>query len=151
MRIHGTTAQCPVETVSELEAPGLLAVPEPYDVSCRSSPGSRVHRDSHVEVAWALHSVSEQWIGQHLDARADFDLVKRYSTRAGAGRLVTTVARRYGPGPVETACSRSLDLDVVSVSTLASRSPTRVPLGDAARQDGGTRPDDAARHLERAR
>ena len=26
----------------------------------------------------------------------------------------------YGPGPVETACSRSLDLDVVSVAKIAS-------------------------------
>ena len=30
------------------------------------------------------------------------------------------LVRRYGPGPVETACSRSLDLDVVSVSKVAS-------------------------------
>jgi len=28
--------------------------------------------------------------------------------------------RRYGPGPVETACTRSLDLDVVSVAKIAS-------------------------------
>jgi len=33
-------------------------------------------------------------------------------------RLVGLV-RRYGPGPVETACARSLDLDVVSVSKIA--------------------------------
>ncbi len=33
-------------------------------------------------------------------------------------RLVGLV-RRYGPGPVETACTRSLDLDVVSVSKIA--------------------------------
>ena len=30
------------------------------------------------------------------------------------------LVRRYGPGPTETACSRSLDLDVVSVSKIAS-------------------------------
>jgi hypothetical protein len=30
------------------------------------------------------------------------------------------LVRRYGPGPVETACSRSLDLDVVSVTKIAS-------------------------------
>jgi len=30
------------------------------------------------------------------------------------------LVRRYGPGPVETACTRSLDLDVVSVSKIAS-------------------------------
>src|SRR5881409_739343 len=30
------------------------------------------------------------------------------------------LVRRYGPGPVEAACSRSLDLDVVSVSKIAA-------------------------------
>jgi len=30
------------------------------------------------------------------------------------------LVRRYGPGPVETACTRSLDLDVVSVAKIAS-------------------------------
>lgn len=30
------------------------------------------------------------------------------------------LVRRYGPGPVEEACSRSLDLDVVSVTKIAS-------------------------------
>lgn len=30
------------------------------------------------------------------------------------------LVRRYGPGPVEAACSRSLDLDVVSVTKIAS-------------------------------
>ena len=36
-----------------------------------------------------------------------------------AYRLLGLV-RRYGPGPVETACTRSLDLDVVSVAKIAS-------------------------------
>lgn len=185
MRIHGTTAARPAEMFNELEAPCLLAVPGPYDVPLFSRV--KVHRDFHVEVARALYSVPEQWIGQHLDARADSDLVKLYSTGSGAGRLVKThprqppggrstdrldlpehkagyamrdltqlittcaghgpnigiyaerllddplpwtrmrsvyrllgLVRRYGPGPVETACSRSLDLDVVSVSKVAS-------------------------------
>ena len=30
------------------------------------------------------------------------------------------LVRRYGPGPVETACTRSLDLEVVSVAKIAS-------------------------------
>ena len=30
------------------------------------------------------------------------------------------LVRRYGPGPVEAACERSLDLDVVSVSKIAA-------------------------------
>jgi hypothetical protein len=143
----------------------------------------KVHRDFHVEVAKALYSLPQQWIGQHLDARADSELVKLFH----AGQLVKThprqrpggrstdradlpveragyamrdlsaliavcagygpnigiyaerilddplpwtrmrsvyrllgLVRRYGPGPVETACQRSLDLDVVSVSKIAS-------------------------------
>ena len=30
------------------------------------------------------------------------------------------LVRRYGPDPVETACARALDLDVVSVSKIAA-------------------------------
>ena len=181
MRIHGTTAARPAEMFHELEARCLLPVPAPYDVPVFTRV--KVHRDFHVEVARSLYSVPEQWIGQHLDARADSDLVKLYcggrlvkthprqrpggrstdrvdlpehkagyamrdltqliATCAGHGpnigiyaerllddplpwtrmrsvyRLLGLV-RRYGPGPVETACSRSLDLDVVSVSKIAS-------------------------------
>ncbi len=181
MRIHGTTAQRPSELFNELESLCLLTVSAPYDVPTFTRV--KVHRDFHVEVARALYSVPEQWIGQHLDARADSDLVKLYSRgqlvkthprqrpggratdrldlpehKAGyamrdlsaliaacaghgpnigiyAERLLDDplpwtrmrsvyrllgLVRRYGPGPVETACSRSLDLDVVSVTKIAS-------------------------------
>jgi transposase len=185
MRIHGSTAARPVEAFNEVEARCLLPVPAPYDVPTFTRV--KVHRDFHVEIARALYSVPEQWIGQYLDARADSELVKLYSTGSGAGRVVKThprqppggrstdradlpehkagyamrdlaglittcaghgenigiyaerllddplpwtrmrsvyrllgLVRRYGPGPVETACSRSLDLDVVSVSKVAS-------------------------------
>lgn len=181
MRIHGTTAQRPAEMFTELESPCLLEVPDPYDVPVFTRV--KVHRDYHVEVGKALYSIPEQWLGQHLDARADSDLVKLYS----AGRLVKThprqrpggrstdredlpaekagyamrdltqlirvcashgenigiyaerllddplpwtrmrsvyrlqgLVRRYGPGPVEAACERSLLLDVVSVSKVAA-------------------------------
>lgn len=181
MRIHGTTAARPLEMFNELEAACLLGVPAPYDVPVFTRV--KVHRDYHVEVARALYSLPQQWIGQHLDARADSELVKLfhrgqlvkthpkqppggrstdredlpehkagYAMRdltaliavcAGHGpnigiyaerllddplpwtrmrsvyRLLGLV-RRYGPGPVESACSRSLDLDVVSVTKIAS-------------------------------
>jgi hypothetical protein len=180
-RIHGTTARRPAEMFTELEAQCLLGVPEPYDVPIFTRV--KVHRDYHVEVARALYSVPEQWIGQHLDARADSALVKLYSSGklvkthprqppggrstdradlpehkagyalrdlsrliavcAGHGECVGIYAerllddplpwtrmrsvyrllglvRRYGPGPVEAACSRSLDLDVVAVSKIAA-------------------------------
>lgn len=188
-RIHGTTARRPAEMFTELEAGCLLPVPGPYDQPVFTRV--KVHRDFHVEVAKALYSVPGQFLGQHLQARADTQLVKLYSTgRSGelaAGRLVKThprqppggrstdradlpaakagyalrdlarliatcaehgpcvgiyaerllddplpwtrmrsvyrllgLVRRYGPGPVETACERSLDLDVVSVSKIAA-------------------------------
>ncbi len=181
MRIHGTTAARPVEMFNELEAPCLLAVPAAYDVPVFTRV--KVHRDFHVEVAKSLYSLPQQWIGQHLDARADSELVKLFhrgqlvkthprqppggrstdrtdlpeeragyamrdlttliATCAGHGECIGIYAerllddplpwtrmrsvyrllglvRRYGPGPVETACSRSLDLDVVSVAKIAS-------------------------------
>jgi transposase len=186
MRIHGTTARRPVEMFTEVESGCLLPVPARYDVPVFTRV--KVHRDYHVEIAKALYSVPEAFLGGYLDARADSQLVTLYATGgAGAGRLVKThprqppggrstdradlpeakagyalrdltrligacaghgqhigiyaerlldeplpwtrmravyrllgLVRRYGPGPVEAACERSLDLDVVSVSKIAS-------------------------------
>lgn len=181
MRLHGTTQTRPVEAFAELEARCLLPVPDPYDVPVFTRV--KVHRDYHVEVARALYSVPEPYLGHQLDARADSELVKLYSR----GRLVKThprqppggrstdredlpehkagyalrdltkliavcaghghnvgiyaerllddplpwtrmrsvyrllgLVRRYGPDPVNAACERSLDLDVVSVSKIAA-------------------------------
>lgn len=36
------------------------------------------------------------------------------------GRSTGCLVRRYGPGPVETACARALELDVVNVTKIAS-------------------------------
>ncbi|MFP5335715.1 MAG: IS21 family transposase [Actinomycetes bacterium] len=41
-------------------------------------------------------------------------------TRMRAVYRLLALVRRYGPGPVEAACSRALDLDVVSVTKIAS-------------------------------
>ncbi len=188
-RVHGTTQRRPVEMFTEVEASCLLPVPAPYDQPVFTRV--KVHRDFHVEVAKALYSVPEAHLGRYLEARADSELVKLYSTGgpagAGGGRLVKTHPRqppggrstdpadlpehkagyamrdltrligvcaghgpsigiyaerllddplpwtrmrsvyrlqglvtRYGPEPVETACSRALDLDVVSVSKIAA-------------------------------
>lgn len=181
MRIHGTTAARPLEVFTSSEAPVLLPVPAVYDVPIFRRV--KVHRDFHVEVAKALYSVPGAYLGQHLDVRADSELVKLYhrgtlvkthprqrpggrwtdpqdlpveksgyalrdlttliGTCAGHGpnigiyaerilddplpwtrmravyRLLGLV-RRYGPEPVETACARALDLDVVSVTKIAS-------------------------------
>jgi transposase len=181
MRIHGTIQARPAEVFAAHEAHLLLPVPGPYDVPVFSRV--KVHRDFHVEVARSLYSAPQQYLGHHLDARADSQLVKLYHRgllvkahpRAEPGRRVTDPAdlpaekttyamrdveslaraarrhgdavgvyagrlldtdlpwtkmrqvyrllglvRRYGPGPVDAACQKALDVGVVSVTKIAS-------------------------------
>jgi transposase len=181
MRIHGTIAARPAEVFAEYEAGALLPLPAPYDVPVFAKV--KVHRDFHVEVGRALYSAPKEYLGCHLDARADSALVKLFHRgqlvkahpRQQPGRRVTDPAdlpaekttyamrdvaslakaarrhgdaigvyaerlldtdlpwtrmrqvyrllglvRRYGPGPVDTACARALDLDVVNVTKIAS-------------------------------
>ena len=181
MRIHGTIQARPAEVFAEHEAGVLLPPPAPYDVPVFTRV--KVHRDFHVEVARALYSAPEEYLGCHLDARADSALVKLFHRgqlvkthpRQQPGRRVTDPAdlpaekttyamrdvaslaraarrhgdavgvyaerlldtdlpwtkmrqvyrlpglvRRYGPGPVDAACQRALDLDVVNVTKIAS-------------------------------
>jgi transposase len=181
MRIHGTIAARPAQVFAEHEAGALLSLPVPYDVPVFAKV--KVHRDFHVEVGRALYSAPKEYLGCHLDARADTALVKLFHhgqlvkthPRQQPGRRVTDPAdlpaekttyamrdvaalaraarrhgdaigvyaerlldtdlpwtkmrqvyrllglvRRYGPGPVDTACQRALDLDVVNVTKIAS-------------------------------
>jgi transposase len=181
MRIHGTIAARPAEVFAAQEAGVLLPLPVPYDVPVLTKV--KVHRDFHVEVGRALYSAPKEYLGCHLDARADSALVKLFHRgqlvkthpRQQPGRRVTDPAdlpaektiyamrdvaslakaarrhgdaigvyaerlldtdlpwtkmrqvyrllglvRRYGPGPVDTACARALELDVVSVTKIAS-------------------------------
>jgi transposase len=182
MRIHGTTCARPAEVFAAAEAHLLLPAPQAaYDVPLFTRV--KVHRDFHVEVARSLYSAPQQYLGRHLDARADSALVKLYHRgqlvkthpRAEPGRRVTDPAdlpehktiyamrdiehlaaaarghgeavgeyaaaildtdlpwtrmrqvyrllglvRRYGPGPVDAACARALELDVVNVTKIAS-------------------------------
>ena len=167
--------------VQRLVDAGFSAPQAPYDVPVFARV--KVHRDFHIEVARALYSAPKEYLGCHLDARADAALVKLYSrgqlvkvhprqqpgrrstdpadlpaekttyamrdvaslARAArrhgdaigvyAERLLDTdlpwtkmrqvyrllgLVRRYGPGPVETACARALELDVVNVTKIAS-------------------------------
>lgn len=76
MRTHGTTCARPLEVFTTEEQPLLLAVPGIYDVPVFKAV--KVHRDFHAEVAKALYSLPEQWIGHTLDVRADTELVKFY-------------------------------------------------------------------------
>jgi transposase len=181
MRIHGTIASRPAEVFAGHEAGALLPLSLPYDVPVFTKV--KVHRDFHVEIGRALYSAPKEYLGCHLDARADSALVKLFHygqlvkahPRQQPGRRVTDPAdlpaekttyamrdvaslakaarrhgdsvgvyadrlldtdlpwtrmrqvyrllglvRRYGPGPVDTACRRALDLDVVNVTKIAS-------------------------------
>lgn len=75
-RIHGTTCARPAEVFTAEEQPRLGAVPGPYDTPIFKAV--KIHRDYHAEVARALYSLPECWIGQTLDVRADTELVKFY-------------------------------------------------------------------------
>ncbi len=192
-RMHGTTCARPLEVFATAEQPTLLPVPGVYDVPVFKSV--KVHRDYHAEVARALYSLPEQWIGTTLDVRADSELVKfhhrgvlvKVHPRQPAGgrstdpadlpehksgyalrdlaRLISACAahgsnigiyaerilddplpwtrmrtvyrlqglvRRYGAERVEQACSVSLDLDVVSVTKIASMLERSTENGAAA-------------------
>jgi transposase len=181
MRIHGTIQARPAEVFAGHEAGALLPLSLPYDVPVLAKV--KVHRDFHVEVGRALYSAPKEYLGCHLDARADSSLVKLFHRgvlvkthpRQQPGRRVTDPAdlpaekttyamrdvaslaktarrhgdaigvyaerlldtdlpwtkmrqvyrllglvRRYGPGPVDTACQRALELDVVNVTKIAS-------------------------------
>ena len=91
-RIHGTTQARPLETFTALEAGVLLPVPAVYDEPVFTMV--KVHRDFHVEVAKALYSVPQHYLGRRLQARADSELVKLYTTGAGGGQLVKTHPRQ---------------------------------------------------------
>jgi hypothetical protein len=67
MRLHGTIHARPLQVFLEAEAPVLLPVPEVYDVPVFTR--GKVHRDFHVEVAKALYSLPEQFLGEYLDVR----------------------------------------------------------------------------------
>jgi hypothetical protein len=202
LRVHGTTAQRPLEHFTTDEAPVLLAVPDRrYDVPIFAAP--KVARDLHIELARSLYSVPAEFIGQRVDVRADSRLVKVFHRgqlvkthpRVAAGarstdpgdypvgradyalRDVTSLAakaaaagpaigiyatrlldtplpwtrmrtvyrllglvRTYGPGPVDTACARSLEFDVVDVTKIArmlEQATERDPGAPAAKVVGG--------------
>jgi len=181
MRIHGTIQARPAEVFAEHEAGALLPLSLPYDVPVFGRV--KVHRDFHIEIGRALYSAPQEYLGAHLDARADSALVKLFHhgqlikthPRQQPGRRITDPAdlpaekttyamrdiaslakmarrhgdaigvyaerlldtdlpwtkmrqvyrllglvRRYGPGPVDQACTRALEVDVVNVTKIAS-------------------------------
>src|SRR5690348_4566918 len=91
MRIHGTIAARPAEVFAEQEARALLPLSLPYDMPVFAKV--KVHRDFHVEIGRALYSAPKEYLGCHLDARADTALVKLFCH----GQLVKTHPRQQ-PG-----------------------------------------------------
>ena len=91
-RIHGTIEARPAQVFAEHEASALLPLPTaPYDVPVFTTV--KVHRDFHVEVGRALYSAPKEYLGCHLDARADSALVKLFHR----GQLVKAHPRQQ-PG-----------------------------------------------------
>src|SRR5258708_9617147 len=132
MRIHGTIQAHPAEVFAEHEAGVLLPLPQArYDVPVFTSV--KVHRDFHVEVARSLYSAPKEYLGRHLDARADSTLVKlfhrgqlaRTHPRAEPGRRVTDPA---APPEHKTAYA---ERDAASRATAARgpRAPARAYPG----------------------
>src|SRR5215468_4105676 len=100
MRIHGTIQARPAEVFAEHEAGLLLPLSLPYDVPVFTSV--KVHRDFHVEVGRALYSAPKEYLGCHLDARADSALVKLFHH----GQLVKTplASSPAGGSPTRPTC-----------------------------------------------
>jgi hypothetical protein len=120
-RIHGTIAARPAEVFAEHEAGALLALSLPYDVPVFTRV--KVHRDFHVEVGRALYSAPQQYLGCHLDARADSCLVKLFHR----GQLVKTHPRQQ-PGrrvtdPADLPAEKTIYAmrDVASLAKMARR------------------------------
>jgi hypothetical protein len=77
-RIHGTIQARPAEVFAGHEASVLLPLPAAaYDVPVLTRV--KVHRDFHVEIGRALHSAPKEYLGCHLDARADSALASCFT------------------------------------------------------------------------
>jgi transposase len=121
MRIHGTIQARPAEVFAEHEAAALLPMSLPYDVPVFTRV--KVHRDFHVEIGRALYSAPKEYLGAHLDARADSALVKLFHhgqlvkahPRQQPGRRVTDPADL--PAEKTTYAMR----DVASLAAAARR------------------------------
>jgi hypothetical protein len=120
-RIHGTIAARPAEVFAAREAGALLPLSLPYDVPVFTTV--KVHRDFHVEVGRALYSAPQEYLGCHLDARADSALVKLFHR----GQLVKTHPRQQ-PGrrvtdPADLPAEKTIYAmrDVASLAKMARR------------------------------
>jgi hypothetical protein len=76
MRIHGTIAACPAQVSFRAGGRGVAAA---FPALCMPVFATvKVHRDLHAEIGRALYSAPKEYLGCHLDARADTALVKLF-------------------------------------------------------------------------
>ena len=125
-RIHGTIQARPAQVFAEHEASALLPLPTaPYDVPMFTSV--KVHRDYHVEVGKALYSVPKEYLGCHLDARADSALVKLFHR----GQLVKAHPRQQPGGRATDPADLPAEKTVYAMRDVASLAKAARRHGDA--------------------
>lgn len=89
MRRHSTTLRMPREYFEAEELTALAPPPDDvYDIPLWTEP--KVHRDQHAQVAKALYSLPQHFVGKTLTARADSHTVRFYER----GVLVKTHPRQ---------------------------------------------------------
>lgn len=107
LRVHGTTQRRPAEVFEAEERPRLAPAPtEPYDLPLYQS--CKVHRDHHIQVAYALYSVPGSLIGRRVCVRADSRLV-RISYHGRLVKVHPRVARgRWSTDPADLPSEKSI-------------------------------------------
>ena len=125
MRIHGTIQARPVEVFAEHEAGVLLPLSLPYDVPVFTTV--KVHRDFHIEVGRALYSAPKEYLGCHLDARADSVLVKLFFR----GQLVKTHPRQQPGRRMTDPADLPAEKTTYAMRDVASLAKTARRHGDA--------------------
>lgn len=106
MRVHGTTQRRPKEVFEAEERPRLAPAPtEAYEVPLYAT--CKVHRDHHIQVAYALYSVPGSLIGRRVSVRADSRLV-RISYQGRLVKVHPRVARgRWSTDPADLPSEKS--------------------------------------------
>jgi transposase len=129
LRLHGTTAQRPVEQFAAEELRLLLPAPQArYDVPIFATP--KVARDLHIELGRGLYSVPAELVGQRVEVRADSRLVKVFHR----GQLVKTHprvkpgSRSTDPGDYPVGRAEYALRDVASLTAKAAAAGAAVGL-----------------------
>jgi hypothetical protein len=126
LRIHGTTKLRPAEVFVAEERARLLPAPDaPYDLPHYCEP--KVHPDHHIAVLNALYSVPTAFIGKHVKARADAQLVKVYYQ----GELIKIHPRKRAGGRSTDASDFPEDKRIYATRDLARLAGAARSYGDS--------------------